>query len=79
MYLFAAIRAASSAVCLIWHPSLTTRLKTMGNSIFLFPITNCWILGAGMPPVYSLRVNACPLTWRYILFGFLAMFVTVRT
>src|SRR3990170_3114803 len=69
MYRFAEIRAASRAMCRIWHCSSATRWIVTGNFVRRSPISNWLIRICGTPPMYSFRVYAWPRISRYMLAG----------
>src|SRR3989475_3121144 len=69
MYRFAEIRAASRAMCRIWHASAATRWIFTGNFVRGSPISNWLIRIPGTPPMYSLRAYAWPRISRYMLPG----------
>ncbi len=71
--MLAAMRPASSAVCLTCTLFCTLRVRVTGKSPLLLPMTNWLILLLGTPPMYLRRVYACPLTCLYIDAGFLTM------
>src|SRR3989442_3570569 len=69
MYRFAEIRAASRAMCRIWHASAATRWIFTGNFVRGSPMSNWLIRICGTPPMYSLRAYAWPRISRYMLPG----------
>src|SRR3990170_7974916 len=73
MYRFAEIRAASRAMCRIWHCSSATRWIVTGNFVRRSPISNWLIRICGTPPMYSFRVYAWPRISRYMLAGLRVM------
>src|SRR5437899_10884021 len=73
MYRFAEIRAASRAMCRIWHASAATRWIFTGNFVRGSPMSNWLIRIPGTPPMYSLRADAGPRISRYMLPGLLVI------